>query len=228
MQLTCTALAGDGEPVEFIAEYDIHTRGLKVAEMQRRLSLRDDGTFSYRSETAASGLASIIRNDKITEESIWQLNDNRIIPKRYEYRHIRAKKNRHVNIIFDWDKKRIINLVNDSSWTMPAEPGMLDKLLYQYAIMLDLDAGEKNISYLISDGGKRKMYDFRITGEETIKTPIGNFQALKLARNRPDSDRETVFWCASEIGYLPVKIEHTETSGTKTLVIISSLSGLGF
>ncbi len=222
------APAGDAGLDEFSAEYNIYTKGIKVAEMQRRFSRLDDGNLSYRSETEASGLVSIFRKDRIIEESIWRFDQGRIIPGHYEYRHIRAKKNRHVNIIFDWEENKVTNLVNDQPWKMPAETGMLDKLLYQYAIMLDLDAGETAISYIIADGGKRKVYDFELIGEEVIETPIGSFQTVKLARNRPDSDRETIFWCAPEIGYLPVKVENTGTNGTKTVGIISSLSGLGF
>ena len=108
---------------------------------------------------------------------------------------------------------------------MPSTEGMLDKLLYQYSIMQDLKQGKSKLRYVIADGGKEKIYIFETQGEEFIDTPIGKLRTIKLKRQRQDSDRQSIFWSAPDIGYLPVKLEITE-DGKKTIIIINSLKGL--
>ena len=147
---------------EFTAIYDLYNRGIHVAEMRRNLSQLDDGFYHYRSETQAIGLASLFRKDQIIEESTWKLENGTIKAIFYKYQHIGTKKERNVTVDFDWERSQIINSVNGSSWEMPIKPGTLDKLLYQYSIMLDLESSKSPLSYIIADGGKEKIYDFEL------------------------------------------------------------------
>jgi len=47
-----------------------------------------------------------------------------------------------------------------------------------------------------------------------------------MERHRADSDRNSVFWSAPDVGYLPVKLENID-EGVKTVVVIRSVTGLG-
>ena len=62
---------------------------------------------------------------------------------------------------------------------------------------------------------KKKNYIFEVVGEEEIDTKLGKLKTLKLVRKREDSDRESIFWSAPEMHYLPVKIEITEDGRKK-------------
>jgi hypothetical protein len=215
-------------PAEFNVNYDVYRSGIKIARMQRHFSRLDDGNLQYRSETNVTGLASIFRNDRIIEASTWQLNDGKIVPKLYEYQHTGTKRQRNVTVTFDWEQNEITNSVNGSTWKMPTTDGMLDKLLYQFSIMLDLQAGKSSLIYTIADGGTEKTYLFELLGEEVIDTPLGDLHTIKLIRRRADdrNNRQSIFWSAPALGYLPVKLEDVDDD-EKTIVIINSLSGLG-
>lgn len=218
-------LAEQRFPASFQAEFILYTNGVKVARMQREYSLSPDGNYHYRSETQPTGLISLFRNDLILEVSHWMLDGDLIKSVRYSYSHTRTKKERQVTIDFDWGKGQVINSINGESWNMPVEPGTLDKLLYQLAIMRDLKLGKSPISYTVADGGKIKTYDFELLGEEILETPLGQLHTLKLSRHKPNSRRETTLWCASKLDYLPVKVENIETDGRKTVAIINSYNG---
>jgi hypothetical protein len=89
-----------------------------------------------------------------------------------------------------------------------------------------LKQGKAKLQYVIADGGKEKIYIFETMGEETIETPLGELQTIKLIRRRQDNnDRQSIFWSAPEMNYLPVKLEITD-EGEKTVVIIDSLNGV--
>lgn len=218
--------AGENFLKEFDASYDIYNRGVKVAIMHRSFDMNEDGNLIFRSETETSGVIALFRKDKIVEISVSRLIDDDLVPLNYEYRRTGNKKERHVIVTFDWEQNQIRNTVNGSSWIMSSQTGMLDKLLYQYTIMLDLEAGRSRISYLIADGGKEKIYNFELLEKEPVDTPLGTLNTLKLVRNRENSDRQTILWSAPEMAYLPVKVENIETDGSRTIAIINTVSGL--
>ena len=221
------AMATDAEPgTPFVVSYNLYNRGAKVATMHRAMNQRPDGSFSYRSETKTTGLFSLVRKDQIIEESIWNLADGRLQPLFYTYDHSGGRKDRRVAVLFDWDEMRITNTVNGESWRMPTHPEVMDKLLYQFAIMFDLQAGRTDLQYTVADGGKVKVYEFEQVGNEEVDTPLGKFQSLKFIRHKQGTDRATILWCAPQLQFLPVKVENGEKDGSRTVAIVDSVTGL--
>ncbi len=222
------AHAQEKKPDLFEAEYSILMKGAKIANMSRKFTRSKDGIYQYHSETRTTGLISLFRKDHIIETSRWRIDENKIIPIDYFYDHSGGKKNRKVKIAFDWQSNKITNSIDGSSWKMPATPNVMDKLLYQLAIMYDLKAGKEDLLYTVADGGKTKVYNFEFLGDETIKTPIGELQTVKLERHKPNSRRKSTLWCAKNLGYLPVRVENIEKDGKLTTALINSLQGLNY
>lgn len=223
----CAAvLAVDGVPVRFDANYALYSKGAKIADMDRSMTPQADGTYLFKSDTHTAGLISLFRKDHVVEQSTWELAGGVLKPLQYLYSHTGGRKNRNVAVKFDWGANRITNIVNGDSWKMPTAPNVMDKLLYQFAIMHDLEAGRQSLAYTIADGGKIKTYRFEPQGRETIKTPLGELQTLKLVRFKPNSSRRTTLWCALRYRYLPVKVVNEEDDGGRTTAIIQSLTGL--
>ena len=229
--LTCLLTVAQAEPVlptPFEAEYSIRMKGAKIAKMKREFTLLENGKYQYHSETQTTGLISLFRKDSIIETSRWSFDEQKPVPLEYFYDHSGGKKDRKVNITFDWQNQKITNSIDGSSWNMPTSPNVMDKLLYQLAIMYDLQAGRQDLIYTVADGGKIKVYNFEVLGNEVLKTPIGNFQTIKLARHKPNSRRKSILWCAEELGYLPIKVENIEKDGKVTIALINSLKGIDY
>ncbi|MEX2515361.1 MAG: DUF3108 domain-containing protein [Gammaproteobacteria bacterium] len=207
---------------DFEAEYVLRSKGLEVAHIKRSVERLNNGDYRYLSRSETVGVVSLFRDDKIIEESRWKNTADGFQPIYYRYDHSGRKKNRQVNIEFDWNNNTVHMQVNENTWQTELEPLTLDKLLYQLAIMRDLSAGRDSINYKVADGGKIKDYAFEILGEETVETPYGSFKTVKVERHRNDTERETVFWCAVELGYLPIKIVHTEPDGLQTTTLLTS------
>jgi len=196
--------------------------------MERRFYKKDNGNYAFRSESKTTGFISFFRKDHIVEVSNWGFVDSIFTPLLYTYQHTGGKKDRDVEINFNWNKKQIINRVNDSTWHMQTQPGILDKLLYQLTIMSDLKSGNVPESYTIADGGKIKQYMFERIADEILKTPLGEFKTIKLTRHKVNSKKQTFLWCAYELNFLPVKVVNTEKDDRLTTAIIKSVKGLGF
>ena len=220
-------LAADRLPDFFEATYTLHTREAQFAEMNRSFVAAGNGKYIFRSETRTTGFMSLFRKDRIIEESQWSEHEPQLRPEHYTYQHTGGKKDRFVDIVFDWEKNRITNQVGDSVWSMTLQPEILDKLLYQLAIMRDLQRGRLPQSYTIADGGKIKSYEFEVLGEESVQTPLGTQQTIKLARYKSGSKDKTLLWCAINLEYLPIKVENTEQDGQVTTALIKTLKGFG-
>ena len=226
--LSSIATGEENAPSLFEADYTIRMKGAQVAKMTRQFSRQESGDYQYHSETRTTGLISLFRKDHIIENSKWKMQSDKIVPSEYYYDHSGGKKDRKVSISFDWENNRITNSIDGSSWKMPTSPNIMDKLLYQLAIMYDLQAGKESLRYTVADGGKTKIYNFEILGEETVKTPLGNLLAVKLERHKPNSRRKSTLWCAKDLEYLPVKVENIEKDGKITIALIKSLKGISY
>ena len=91
--------------------------------------------------------------------------------------------------IFDWDKNRVINIINGDPWHMAATPGLLDKLLYQLKIMRDLSNGVKNLHYRVADGGKIKDFQLQILGQEVVNAIAVDGWREKSSKKSSRSER---------------------------------------
>ena len=60
-----------------------------------------------------------------------------------------------------------------------------------------------------------------------IKTPIGDFNTIKLARYKKNK-QETYLWCAYELDFLPIKVITTEKDGHLSKAIIKSVKGFKY
>ena len=108
---------------------------------------------------------------------------------------------------------------------MSIPEGTLDKLSYVLVMMHDLETGHGDLRYQIADGGKLKVYQFKTIGEEILDTVFGKLSTEKIERIRDDK-RQTTYWCAPALSYLPVKVEHREKDGSVITLIIETVEGI--
>lgn len=212
---------------DFSANYQVNVNGFPAGELKRSLSSNEDGTRTFASKSQAKGAVAFFKPDLIEETSIWLQQDNHVRPQSYLYQRTGGKKEKYLSVHFDWqtqqvkidDKKQVIQL--------NIEPFTLDKLVYQLALMSDLEQQKTVFSYPVVDKNKIKTYNIVILGTETITTPMGKIEALKLQRmHSSKKQRQTTLWCAPALHYLPVKIEHIEKGGTTFTAELRRLKGI--
>lgn len=223
LMVTHPAVTAAEDPPQFRASYHLYSSGLQIAHMERNLSRNGAGEYLYSSDTRTVGLVAALYKDHIVEESRWTLQAGEVRPLAYHYQRNRSKKKRTINIHFDWDKNEIVNMVNDRQLLMPLKPGILDKLVYQYALMRDVPKNAPEIIYDVTDGGKMKKYNFSRAGREVLSTPLGKLETVKLQKVKHDDQSRLVIWVAEALHYLPVQVESTDEEGRTTTAIIQTL-----
>ncbi len=201
----------------FDATYVLTSGPLTLGEMKRKLTRLEDGTYLYTSHSRPIGYAKWFVKTELRELSHWEVTPQGLRPLEYRYdRTGDPRRERHVHMRFDWQRGRVINTINDDPWTMEIPQGTLDKLLYQLAVMYDLQQGRTALEYRIADGGKLKHYVFHFIGRERIETPLGTFDTLKLKK---PGKRDTLIWVAPELDYLPVQLMQEEKRGRLTMTL---------
>jgi hypothetical protein len=212
---------------DFSANYLVMLNGIQAGDLKQRLSTNADGYREFSSATQAQGLFAFFKPDLIEEISTWSMVKNNIQPKHYIYQRSGGKKEKYLELDFNWQSHQLS--INDKNhpWQLDLEPNTLDKLVYQLALMNDLEEGKKQYNYRIADGGKIKTYTVDVLGEEIVTTPLGKIKTLKIKRVRDEtSKRQTILWCAPALNYLPVKLEHTEKDGTVFTASLRRLKGI--
>jgi hypothetical protein len=211
---------------DFSANYLVKLNGIQAGELKRRLITEESGQRRFSSVSQAKGVFSFFKPDVIEESSVWTLEKDRVTPHEYLYLRSGGKKEKYLQMLFDWSNKQVSIDDKEHPWQLKIKNGVLDKLVYQISLMRDLDKGIKQIDYRIADGGRLKTYTIKVLGTETVTTPLGQIEAIKLTRQREKpGDRETTLWCAPALNYLPVKLEHVEDD-TVFSAVLRRLTGI--
>lgn len=201
-------LSAAGALPEFSANYDFERGRMKVGETEIRLERSQDNIYRYSSESAATGFVSIFVDDIIKEESIFRFENEEFWPVSYEYRQLNSSKNRNEDIAYDWtdDVARINYRGHESEQELQSE--MLDRFLLQLAISVHSKGGEIDRVYHVLDNNRIKRFHLQGKRQETVETPAGRFETLRVERVDRDPDKSLRLWLAPELDYLPVIIEH--------------------
>jgi len=190
----------------------------------RSLIQNDDG--SLRLTTNASAMVA-----SLNESSLFNYQDNQIIPLHYTYLRKILNKTRTVEVAFDWPNHKVTNTAQGSDWTMAIVPHTQDKQSVQMRLQLDLastyTATGQAFSYDVADGGQLKTYKFVADGTDKVDTPLGQFQAVRVKRDRgEDTSRQTWIWFAPEIDFTIVKILQQEADGKRYQLNLKTLQWL--
>lgn len=224
--VTPTPAAADITPHPFTAVYRLTRAGFPIGQLRMSLTAQGGDRYVYAAVTRTTGVAALLAQDKLVEHTLMSFDRGRIRPLEYEYHHTGGKQERHVSVRFDWDNGTAENSVGGQSWRLAVTPGTLDKHVYLYALMLDLQNGKTDLEYPIADGGRLKQYRFVVLEKKRLDTALGMLDVLGVKRVR-NNKNAAIFWCAPELGYLPVRIEREDEKGRRVALSLQAVDGEG-
>ena len=205
-------------PDAFKADYSVARGKLKLGNLHASLKYSGN-TYDYRKYTQATGIAALITGIKITETTNGQLSGLNVIPKSYLFNQSQRNKTRIDKAQFNG--REAVGSYKNKPYKVTLPHGAQDRASLELVLARDMAQNKARLQYNIFERGKIKQYNFQKLGVEQIKTPAGTFSAVKVKVIREGKKRETVFWLAEKIDYLPVKIRHTEKGEVITSLIRS-------
>lgn len=211
---TLPALAGPLSP--FTASYHANINDKITGTASRELSVQPNGElrFSFNADVLMAGLH---------EQSEVTVRKDKVYPLRYESERRMLFKTRKTRISFNWPKKTVVIEGGKKGGTREASlaKGGLDPMALELQIRSDLAAGRMPQEYILVDEKGARAQRFHVLGEETIEVPAGKYATIKVERIHDDPERQTQFWFAKELDYLPVRVMQVD-DGEKFLFDLKS------
>lgn len=212
------AAAAAGVP-EFVAEYELRRNSTRAARLVRTLRC-DEGECRFESEGKTLGLLDLLLRGRITEWTSFSINgDGAIRAGEYYYRQrARGGNNEYARLFFNAETGRVSSR-GDEQWDRDVSGEAMDELLSQLRLMLAVRDGETSIEITVVDSdGELDEYRFEVVGEESVETPAGAFDAIRVERKGGSRRRVTTMWFAPSIGYVPI-IVRQERVGRETYTV---------
>lgn len=182
------------------ASYTLFRKGSELGKGHRKLSKTDNG---YQL-TSSSNISWLLLSDTRKETSDFSIEKDIFVPQKYYYERTGTGRDREEKITFADDK--ITSVYKNNKNVIKPIQLTFDPLIYQLALRKDLIENKKILSYHMVRRGKETNYIFERVAEESVQTPIGRFDAVKLRRVRENSSRETLIWVAPSLNYSVIKM----------------------
>ena len=212
--LSLPAAAFELQP--FTASYTADWKQLPISgSAERNLKALDNGRWELEFE--ASMLVA-----GLTEVSVFTLEKGTFLPLSYHFSRSGIGKSKEINLDFDWQQKQVMGTHRDESVHLPLNRALLDKSTYQLALQQDAADGMTSMTYQVVDGDEVETYDFRVLGEERVRTKAGLIDAIKVERVRDPtkSSRKTILWLAKDWNFLLVRLHQVEKDGKEYQIML--------
>jgi hypothetical protein len=208
----------------FTADFTVHRNILPLGHLTLSLELKSDGSYIYTAHSQPSMLANLFSRNEVIEESRGRYQGNKITPNLYTYQD-KDQQSENSEVRFDWKAASAATTSQGVTWSQPINNETQDKLSQQLQVRIHLAKGNQQISYQVADGGKIKRYQFQVVGEETVESSNGSYRCLRVERSKASGSSDYTIWFASELGYLPIKIERSQ-SGKIYRMVLDELQNL--
>jgi hypothetical protein len=196
----CVATATALELRPFRASYSIRAHGLS-GRGELHLQQHANDRWSYDMHLQGRGLARLVPGANQRSRSEFHIVDGRVVPDSF------TSTDNDQKYTFDWNAGRVNGTAARKPVDLAAQPSLLDTLSVQAALMQELLSGREPSRFVLVDDGRIKDYLYTLERNETLESIAGTHRTVIFSSRRPGSKKATYFWCAPDLGYLPLKVE---------------------
>lgn len=215
-----------GLPLEVQAEYGISRGNTRIGTVTETFR-RDGDRYTILSETVAAGALGWIIRDKLVVRSEGSITGAGLQPQLYTFTRDKSPK-KNIQATFAWQSGQgsqigLMTSQHDGKTAqLPVAPGTLDRLSILYQFMI-APPGNERVEAWMTNGRNVTRYAYERRGVETIQTPMGTYQALRIHRKDTDDGNEVDLWLAQDRHFVPLRIRLTHKDGTQDVQSLLSL-----
>jgi hypothetical protein len=213
--LSNTASAFELQP--YTATYQFNLNQQITGTATRTLTKQENNHYRYQfNATATIANANEVSEFIFDKQQVQSLN--------YQNSKQILFKSRVDKATFDWDRQQLTTLRKGQNDTFAlTDKTVLDPLNLEIQIRQDLSkqTTPQLKEYLLGDAKGFQPLKFTVDGVEKIKIPYGEIEALKVTRIHQSADRQTQFWLAKSLDYLPVKVVQMDDGAVYTIELQS-------
>ncbi|QYK03288.1 DUF3108 domain-containing protein [Shewanella psychrotolerans] len=197
------------------AEYQVNYGSIELGKARYQLPAPEGDLYQYRFD---SDVSLLMLSDRRTVKSIFTLNGTKLIPMRYSHERHGTGPSYQEQSAYVLSQNLVHSHYKDERAKFPYTEDLFDPLMVQLQFRLDIAAGAKTMHYKMLKSGEIDEYDFKVVGRERVNIESGSYDTVKIEVVRDNNKRQTLFWMAPDLGYLPIRLTHFE-KGSKQLDI---------
>lgn len=209
-------------PGSIQAGYDIYKAGIKIGEIDENFAIDKDNHYTIVSTTRATGLLAIFRPGRIILHSSGLVDANGLRP--LSFSDVReGDEDRDRSAEFDWNTMKLTMIEHKRRTVVPLPDGTQDRLsaMYQFRF-LSLGNTDK-LSFHMTNGSKLDIYNYRITHDQRLTTPLGTSSALYIASVPEKGSNRTEIWLAGKHTDFPYKMVITDPDGDQLSQVLTRI-----
>ncbi|AQS36364.1 Protein of unknown function (DUF3108) [Shewanella psychrophila] len=197
------------------AEYQVNYGSIELGKARYQLPKAEGNLYHYRFD---SDVSLLVLSDRRNVRSDFIREGNQLTPMRYTHNRKGTGPGFQEQAAFAKAQAVVHSRYKDEKSKLDYTDILYDPLMVQLQFRLDLTQGKENLHYAMVKEGEVDEYDFRIIGKERMNIESGSYETIKVEVVRDSKKRQTFFWMAPDLGYLPVRLTHFE-KGSKQLDI---------
>ncbi len=207
-------------PPDYTAQYRAQRMGMAVVG---EISLRRDGErLHYQADLRPAGMLARVRDDEITERTTIRITPHGLRSESYLYHHRSSRRDRLTEAHFDWQNHQVNGTHRGRPFHLPLQDGMVDRFALQIALINDIISQQRQISRTLVDRNRIVTYDFTLAGARSIRTALGELEAIEVQRYNKQRDMTVSIWFAPDLHYIPVRVEQIE-NGERVVLDIQAI-----
>ncbi|OTG67427.1 DUF3108 domain-containing protein [Acinetobacter silvestris] len=196
----------------FQANYQFSYNGKNMGTATRVLS-KTGNNWTYVFSATAAAIASA------SETSRFSFNNGQIASNSFSRTSKILIHNDTMTINFNPSTKTINTKKKDKVRSFEWKAGALDELNAELQVREDLKGSGLKSTYLIADAKGLDARRFVKQGTESIKTPFGTYNTVKVVLSHDNKAKSSTFWLAPQLDYLPVKMAHQDDKTSYSLLL---------
>lgn len=205
----------------FSATYSVNGQSGSADIQLERLA---DGNWSYKQHIRVkSWLYRLFLPAERSQRSQFTFQNDRLLPQHFTADDGAGNSSGDQKLDFDWTRGRVTGIFERKPVDLPLQPGLLDSLSVQVALMNDLIAGRTPQRFILVEKGKIREYAYTSIGNEILSTAMGDHRTVIYRSSRVGSEKTTVFWCAPDLGFLPLKVERRDGKKVEITLAMKTL-----
>ncbi|HBC55632.1 MAG TPA: hypothetical protein DCZ03_00570 [Gammaproteobacteria bacterium] len=185
--------------------------GMIVGKSQLALHVVQPNRFVGTSSLETVGLAAMLKKYRLKTSAEWLLDKSRMRLLESEYQLTSGEEKSSGKLLFSWSPASVQLTDNLGTKILVIPADTISRNALPFALAHNLKKGKDSIEYAFVDGRKAnrvRHMSFTKTGEELLKTKIGDIQTVVLKRS--DEVPASYYWYAPELNYVVVKMQYPD------------------
>jgi hypothetical protein len=203
----------------FEASYAWSWKGVTIAVSHLTLARGSDATWTYDSWSEARGIGRLYPYRPRTRSTL-RVSAQGVQPLHYE---VQGGGGHNADVSFDWQANHASGTYEGTAVDLALKPGVQDDLSVQIALMVALVQGHTPENISVIDKNSIRDYSYSREGEESLDTRLGKIDTVIYASRHTGSPRTTRFWCAPDLGYLPMRVQQKRLDDVEWTMNIESV-----